>query len=387
MATLLKPREEVEKAIAACIRAGEVLKNKATTAESTGRYEDWLDILAKWREETAAQLTTLYEEGDVGRDFTVVTDLAASPHPPTDFGFKKFRLGVGLSWLGNLIVGLDLAVEKNLVSSVPATTQHAQVAAEPSHKPLSATPEPAPKPDVVIVTVNEHETRAVHDQFEDATGTPATPVPFDGRVYHDLGTLNGTTVFHAISEMGSGGPGAMQQAVDKAIRSLDPGAVIAVGIAFGVDQKKQSIGDILLSKQVRLYEPQRSGTDIVLRGDKPHASTRLINYFESFTHTKWKGVKVHSGVILSGEKLIDNLVHRDQLLAFESEAVGGEMEGSGLYVASHEHKVDWIVIKAICDWGDGNKSRNKKARQTKAAMNAAQFVIQALQYTPLKRQK
>ena len=81
-----------------------------------------------------------------------------------------------------------------------------------------------------------------------------------------------------------------------------------------------------------------------------------------------------------GKKYID---YRDQLLAVEREAVGGEMKGAGLYVSSHEHKVDWIVIKAICDWADGHKSKNKTARQKKAAGTAAQFVIQALQYAPL----
>ena len=51
----------------------------------------------------------------------------------------------------------------------------------------------------------------------------------------------------------------MQQAVDKAIRALRPGAVIAVGIAFGVSERDQSIGDLLLSKQLRLYDLQRAG--------------------------------------------------------------------------------------------------------------------------------
>jgi nucleoside phosphorylase len=92
-------------------------------------------------------------------------------------------------------------------------------------------------------------------------------------------------------------------------------------------------------------------------------------------------------VILTGGRLIDEIDYRNQLLAFEREAVGGDMEGAGLYVSSHEHKVDWIVIKAICDWADGNKSKNKTTRQKKAAKNAAQFVIQALQYAPLKCQK
>jgi hypothetical protein len=136
--------------------------------------------------------------------------------------------------------------------------------------------------DLVLVTVNQYETQAVHDAFREATGNNGLPVSLEGRLYHKLGTLNGTMVYHTISEMGSGGPGAMQQAVDKAIRALNPGAVIAVGIAFGVNEENQSIGDILLSKQLRLYDLQRAGAEIVLRGDKPHASSRLINYFEGF---------------------------------------------------------------------------------------------------------
>jgi nucleoside phosphorylase len=241
--------------------------------------------------------------------------------------------------------------------------------------------------DLVLVTVNPYETRAVHDAFREATGTDGLPVSLGGRLYHKLGTLNDTTVYHAISEMGSGGPGAMQQAVDKAIRALNPGAVIAVGIAFGVNENDQSIGDILLSKQLRLYDLQRAGAEIVLRGDKPHASSQLINHFEGFSQIKWNGAKVRPGVILSGEKLIDNIDYRDQLLKLEVEAVGGEMEGAGLYVSSHDHKVDWIVIKAICDWADGKKRKNKTQRQKKAAKNAAAFLIQALQYAPLKFHK
>lgn len=245
---------------------------------------------------------------------------------------------------------------------------------------------PKPRPDLVLVTVNEHETKAVHDAFLEATGAEGAPVSLEGRLYHNLGTINGTTVFHAISEMGSGGPGAMQQAVDKAIRALDPGAVIAIGIAFGVSEADQSIGDILLSRQIQLYDLQRAGTEIILRGDKAHAASRLINHFDAFNQVKWKGVRVRPGLILSGEKLIDNKDYRDQLLALQAEAVGGEMEGAGLYVASADHKVDWIVIKAICDWADGNKGANKKQRQKKAAKNAADFLVQSLKYASLMRE-
>lgn len=240
--------------------------------------------------------------------------------------------------------------------------------------------------DVLLVTVNEHETQAILSAFEQATGKRAERFPLGDRVYRNLGTVNGTKVFHALSEMGSGSPGASQQTVDKGIRALNPGAVIAVGIAFGVNEKKQAIGDVLVSRQLHLYELQRKGRRIVSsRGDKPHASTRLINFFEGMAQTSWTVAPVRVGVLLTGEKLVDDVDYRGQLIKFEPEAVGGEMEGAGLYVACQDHKVDWIVIKSICDWADGQKSKNKVARQKKAARLAAEFVLHALKQAPLKR--
>jgi hypothetical protein len=121
----------------------------------------------------------------------------------------------------------------------------------------------------------------------------------------------------------------------------------------------------------------------LLRGDKPHASTRLINFFEGAAQFSWTGATVTPGIILTGDKLVDNFDYREQLINFEKEAIGGEMEAAGVYVSSQDYKVDWIVIKAICDWGD-NKGVNKERRQKKAAKSAAEFLIHALKQVPLK---
>ena len=253
----------------------------------------------------------------------------------------------------------------------------------PVSAPVRAAP---PRPDVVLVTVNDHETRAVLDAFLEATGEEAKPVTLGDRLYHDLGEVNGTTVYHAISEMGSGGSGGMQQTVEKAINALEPGAVIAVGIAFGVNEEKQAIGNIIVSKLLRLYELQRVGKkQIALRGARPDASPRLMSHFRGFSQARWRGARVRFGVMLTGEKLVDNVDYRSQLVQFEGEAEGGEMEGAGLYVSSYDNKVDWIVVKAICDWADGNKGVDKEARQKLAAKNAVEFVVESLKYAPLKR--
>jgi len=154
-----------------------------------------------------------------------------------------------------------------------------------------------------------------------------------------------------------------------------------------VDEQKQAIGDVLVSQQLLLYEPQRVGEGkIVPRGDKPHASSWLFNYLKS-AQLYWNepAIAVRFGLVLSGEKLVDHLDYREQLQQFGSEAIGGEMEGAGLYVACQDARVNWILVKAICDWADGHKAQDQEARQQLAAHNAAAFMAHALQQVALRR--
>ncbi len=245
-----------------------------------------------------------------------------------------------------------------------------------------------PKADVLIVTVTKGESLAVLSAFEKETGQKAPSVPIGDRAYRDLGTLGGARIFLTRSEMGAIGVGSSLQSVQKGIAALSPSAVIMVGIAFGINETKQKIGDVLVSRQLMLYDLQRIGTAeggsalIVPRGDRPHASGRLISYLQN-AELDWDSAQVHFGLVLTGEKLVDNVDFRDQLRHLESEAVGGEMEGAGLYVACQDAKVDWVLVKAICDWADGNKAQDKEARQKLAAENAVSFLLHALKQTPI----
>jgi nucleoside phosphorylase len=83
----------------------------------------------------------------------------------------------------------------------------------------------------------------------------------------------------------------------------------------------------------------------------------------------------HAGLMLSGEKLVDHPALRQLLLDNEPEAIGGEMEGSGIYVSANTGKVDWILVKAMCDWGDGKK---KSSWQRTAAKHATTVVKKML---------
>jgi len=245
-----------------------------------------------------------------------------------------------------------------------------------------ALPPPEPAKRVLIVTVTRTESRAVLTSFAKSTGKPARPVKVCAFMYTHLVLLGEFDVYLSLSEMGTGGLAGSQETIRRSIEDLHPAAVLMVGIAFGKDSTRQAIGDVLVSRQIAIYEPQRLSPDhsVTPRGDKVPVSPSLLNWtrISELTWPSETGGAIRTGLVLSGEKLVDEVGYRNRLLALEPEAIGGEMEGAGLFVAGQTAGVDWILIKGICDWADGHKDENKDAYQEKAAASAAEFTVHTL---------
>jgi nucleoside phosphorylase len=230
---------------------------------------------------------------------------------------------------------------------------------------------------ILIVTVTKVEAQAVLKVFSGAANMEWTRQAIGNKTYYNLGVHGGAPVFMVQSEMGTATPGGALLTVSQAIWDLCPQAVIMCGIAFGLCPDKQKLGDILVAKQLLYYEPQKVDFQRgqVPRGDRTTCAERLLDRFRS-GDIDWHGAPRHFGLVLSGEKLVNDPAFRDWLLKTEPEAVGGEMEGAGLYAAARAAKVDWILVKAICDWADGTKNNDA---QPLAARNAAEFVLHVLQ--------
>lgn len=163
--------------------------------------------------------------------------------------------------------------------------------------------------------------------------------------------------------MGATQRGASYDTTSAAIGEFMPKVVIMPGIAFGRDSQKQHIGDILVSKTLLPYESQRINHDGTkhYRGETPSANMTLYNRFtQNKTHryqyeNTLKEANIVGGGILTGEKLVDNIQYKNELIGEFPTAVGGEMEGLGVYAACDSKQIPWIVVKSICDWGDGSK--------------------------------
>ncbi|MGY4155654.1 nucleoside phosphorylase [Bradyrhizobium sp. USDA 4461] len=239
-------------------------------------------------------------------------------------------------------------------------------------------------PRLLIATATAIERDAVLQMAKQYTGADPILIFGSRRSYYRLGGVGGVDLFLVQSEMGSLSPGASHSTIADALDELHPVGVIMVGIAFGVNEKRQSIGEIIIAKELQSYEMARVGTGArgrkvtLTRGYRVHSSSSMLSRLRA-AEVGWTGKKVRVGLLLTGEKLVDNVDFRQEILSVSPEADGGEMEGGGLYAAAADRKVDWIVVKAICDWADGNKSKNKKQRQELAASEAVGFVLRAIQ--------
>ena len=224
-------------------------------------------------------------------------------------------------------------------------------------------------PTALLLTFNEHEARKLWAEF----GATRQEVSRGGVTYYELGEVGDFRVIHLHSRQG---PQEAQLSATQAISHWDPELLLAVGIAFGVDEKKQHIGDVLVSTDVLDYEPARVEPDgTFTRRGKPRETSRELSDRVKNLDLQRRGQPgwptIRMGTIVSGAKLVDNEEYRDALAALQEDVIGGEMEGAGILAACAGNDVDMTVVKAICDWGTEKNNPSKEEDQKKAARNAA----------------
>lgn len=223
----------------------------------------------------------------------------------------------------------------------------------------------------LFVTATETESRSLHRRMYPIIGDKIIKCPIGMYTYY-IGMLGIYPIIHIQSDdMGAVGKRAAIVTVTDAIQQWQPDGIVMVGIAFGRDQKKQNLGDVLIAKSVRNYELEKKAREWdEQRSPVPESGNILFN---RFAHCEWDYtieqnlVRIHTGELLSGEKLVDNKMFRDELFAKFPNAIGGDMESFGVYSAAANQGIqEWIVVKGICDWAYG-KSKDKKQRQENAA--------------------
>jgi nucleoside phosphorylase len=231
----------------------------------------------------------------------------------------------------------------------------------------------------VLLTAVPIERDAVLARMQPLDGQAAVlRVPLEESTYY-LGYYGRYVSALVMGEAGDYGRAGSGQITAAAVTHWNPRAVIMVGIAFGLRKKEQVLGDVLVSTQVIPYVHEKitptGGED---RGPRPESSLLLLNRLRNSTWT-WTPEMGPArppkfGPLLSGPKLVNDRSFTKELATRYPTAIGGEMEGAGLYGGADRARTAWVIIKAVCDWGFSKG----KAHQSLAAANACALVADLL---------
>ena len=229
---------------------------------------------------------------------------------------------------------------------------------------------------VLLMTITENELRGIMGYLEpkDGNGKIIETIVNGEKVY--IGKYGKCPVIVGMSTKEKTQQGLLDACLVtiKILMTIEIHHVIAVGICYGMDESKISSGDIIVSNLIcdftslRVENKKDSNNKYTLqmqhrKAIPPVGATLLQVFFPpiNYTHTQGgKEVEVRCGPIISRPDLVDNPTYKEYLKHLWPNALGGEMEGAGIMAAAErvpsKHRVEVIVIKAICDWGDGKKS-------------------------------
>lgn len=236
--------------------------------------------------------------------------------------------------------------------------------------------------DVLLVTASYVERRQVERKLAPLPDEDLPRRVFEGGETYYVGLFGDATAVLVQCEQGSVGPRSSEIVTARGIAVWKPQAVICLGAAFAVNAAQCSPGDVLVSSWLFPYEHQKvSPNAAVPRAVPLIAGFRLWRAFHEVPNWTFpepelsSSVEAHYGPMFTGEKLVNSLSLRNQLLGFIPLAIGGEMEGAGVAAAADQAKVEWIVVKGVMDWADGKKNDSYQVLAAAAATDLAYEVL------------
>ena len=155
---------------------------------------------------------------------------------------------------------------------------------------------------------------------------------------------------------------------------LYPSVIISFGVCFGNYEGDNNIGDVIISRKVYPYfvGSKIRENDYFINDDNIFSVDDTLqakiddlsknNYFNALC------CDVFFDYYMTGEAVVSNKRIRDLFLKSvptNSKILAGEMEGYGLFkeCCGHNHKIDCLIIKSICDWGAMKNIDLKFARE------------------------
>lgn len=223
---------------------------------------------------------------------------------------------------------------------------------------------------IVILTANKYEKNVLHYNIFVSQKEKVKKMEIDlfpcrevkGETYAYWFKWKGYTILHIEAQKtGSYTIGGSADIVRYVIYNeyICPTAIISLGICFGANERKNHLGDVIISKKVYPYfiGSKISESDYFVDDDNMfRVDTGLNARVKSVIDEnafRDQDVKVYYGNYITGEAVVSNMKVRDKFVKITKQEVhAGEMEGYGVFkeCKSIDGLIPCIIIKSICDW-------------------------------------
>lgn len=231
--------------------------------------------------------------------------------------------------------------------------------------------------DILLCTATNEETQKVIEVAKKTYGLHYKIRYIGDHSLYCFGSFRGVNINMVQSEMGTESPGGATLTVNDVCHELCPQYVISVGICYGLDEKKSSLGDVVVASQLQIYDLRKiTGADeeVIPRGDNTSSSVILLDRFRSSSMTYDKRETIHFEKFITGNTLVNSISVVKKLKNTFKEAFAGDMEAGGIYSVCEKKKINWGIVKGISDWGF-NKDNSY---QDLARTNAISFVFYSI---------
>jgi len=154
-------------------------------------------------------------------------------------------------------------------------------------------------------------------------------------------------------ETGANKDHGSNKTLQRVLEVFSPNIVISLGVAFGIDNKTQNIGDVIVSKRLFPYSENKRDEDKI-KPDRNQDKTIDDWLHASLVNTIGFLDDVTYGSVLSGGSVMSSFEEKDKVcLGYTKNdfIVGGEMEGTALFQIAKTEGIPCAIIKGICDWG------------------------------------
>lgn len=225
---------------------------------------------------------------------------------------------------------------------------------------------------VMVITANKYEKNVLHTNISMVTGQRLKRMkiklwPQDensSETYAYYFQWRNYDILHIEAQTtGSYTIGGAADIVRYALENpyIYPSVIISLGICFGIDEDKQTMGDTIISEKMYPYFMAAKINEkglFVSDDNRFRINSQLYSKIKSeaidLNIFHGLGFDSYFGNYITGEAVVSNMVMRDLFVDVTTQAVlAGDMEGYGLFKECfcRSHKMPCLTIKSICDWG------------------------------------